>query len=267
MRSHDGRTAALVIACGVTLLCACGQPDEQLGSGLAPGGTSVGTSGQTPGGVTGAATDRTAPHGSRSAPAGHRSTLPPRHVRHDQGPSVTDQIQAFPSVATVQLIDFGTVAVGTTLTQDVSLTNDVGHDTPFSSAAISGSSDFIVTRDACSGRTVRAGGRCTLVVAFSPTTPAEQLASLAITTDDASSSVSLLLQANEQPDSSPVISTVTGTGTGTTSSSPADTSSSPDTLSPRSPVLHNPTDGTPTAGAAGTGTAAGSSGGPNAGQG
>ena len=92
-------------------------------------------------------------------------------------------------------LDFGTVAEGSTSqSQNVTFTNTGSASISLGALAIiGGNGQFQVSGSTCSG-TVQAGGNCSIGFTFAPTSPGEQMASLAVTDETGGSPQTVSLQ-------------------------------------------------------------------------
>ena len=98
-------------------------------------------------------------------------------------------------------VDFGSVTVGSTATQDVTVTNDGTSDLAIG-AITSPAAPFSLNPDLCSSQTLAAGESCVITVNYEPVDPPQaDNADLVIPSDD--------------PDENPVTVTLAGTGTAT----------------------------------------------------
>jgi YVTN family beta-propeller protein len=111
-------------------------------------------------------------------------------------------------------LDFGTIATGThSVPQTLSLTNTGDGALEIAGSTLSGSTDFALADDTCSGRTVAAGASCSASVTFTPTASGPRQAVLAFA-DDASGSPHTV--ALTGAGFAPGTGTLPGFGTGTT---------------------------------------------------
>jgi YVTN family beta-propeller protein len=118
-------------------------------------------------------------------------------------------------------LDFGTLANGTHSTpQTLTLTNTGDAALEIAGSAFTGSTDFALADDSCSGKTVDAGAACAVSVTFTPSANGTREASLAFT-DDASGSPHVV--ALTGAGFTPGTGTLPGFGTSTTTGAVAGT--------------------------------------------